>query len=360
MVIRPLGGLLGKTSMSGPVNVLIPGDQRLVSTFSNLPKTLPPLLGLVPVPIQINSIALTLNGLVNGGTAAFMTNPTSCGQAAGLAVATSYEVSNPSLAIGSFTPTDCAHVPFTPGVSFSFGSTQASTPSSLNVSVTVPGAELPRRQSHVEATTILLPQGTAINPAAFAALAQCTDSQLAVSSAAPAACPASSQVGTVTFSTPLLGNLTGQVYFAAGTTANPLRLFIQINVDGLYAKLIANNSLFGPFIASTLSNLPQVPFTTFTLSFSGGPHALLMTPPCGPSTGFGGLAPWSGNPAQTIASSVTIPQTSTGAPCPAAATAAAAARTAPGSAVRRYLRRSVSTPGRVSTMKGLAQALDLR
>ena len=51
--------------MSARVNVLIPRDGSLVSTFkSNLPKTLPPL----SVPVQIDSIALTLNGLVDGST----------------------------------------------------------------------------------------------------------------------------------------------------------------------------------------------------------------------------------------------------------------------------------------------------
>jgi hypothetical protein len=319
MVVRPLGGVLGKTTMSGPVDIRIPGDFGLVSTFDNLPRTLPPLLGTVAVPITINSISLTLNGLVNGGSAAFMTNPTSCGTALGAGLATSYESSSPSGAFSAFTPTDCAHVPFTPSVGFSFGSAQAGTPSSLTVAVNVPGNELPRRQSHLASNGVLLPQGTAINPGAFAGLVPCADAQLNVSSAAPATCPAASQVGTVTFSTPLLGDLTGQVFFGAGTTANPLRLFIQIDIKGKNAKLIANNSFFGPYIATSLSNLPQVPFTRFALTFHGGPNALVLAPPCGTHTGFASFTPWSGNPAVVQASSVTITQTSAGAPCPAAA-----------------------------------------
>jgi hypothetical protein len=123
----------------------------------------------------------------------------------------------------------------------------------------------------------------------------------------------------VTFSTPLLGAVPGQVFFGAGTAANPLRLFIQININGKNAKLIANNSFFGSFIATTLSNLPQVPFTTFALTFHGGANALVLAPPCGTDTGFGAFTPWSGNPATVLASSVTISQTSTGAPCPATA-----------------------------------------
>jgi hypothetical protein len=319
MVVRPLGGVLGKFSLSGPVEIRIPGDFGLTTTFDNLPRSLPPLLGLVPIPITIDSISLTLNGLLNGGSAAFMTNPTSCSAAYGAGIASSYESTAQSGLFTKFTPTDCANEPFNPAISFSFGSTRASTPSALTVSVTIPGGELPRRQSHLASNVVLLPLGTAINPGAFTGLVSCTDAQLDTSTAAPATCPAASQVGDVTFSTPLLGNLPGQVFFGAGTAANPLRLFIQINIKGKYAKLIANSSFFGPFIVTSLSNLPQVPFTTFALTFHGGATALVTTPPCGTSPGYGVFSPWSGNPAQTLLSGVTITQTSTGAPCPAAA-----------------------------------------
>jgi hypothetical protein len=75
------------------------------------------------------------------------------------------------------------------------------------------------------------------------------------------------------------------VFLGAGTAANPLRLFLPINIKGQYAKLVANNRFFGPFIVWSLTNLPQVPFTSFTLSFFGGSNALLMTPRCGRSPG---------------------------------------------------------------------------
>jgi hypothetical protein len=339
MVVRPLGGVLGKFSLSGPVNVLIPGDLRLVSTFSNLPKALPPVLGILPIPITLQSMSLTLNGLVSGGSAAFMTNPTSCSPAIGLGIASSYESPAQSVKLAGFTPTNCAAVPFSPGIAFSFGSPRASTPSSLTVTVTVPGAELPLRQSHVEASTVFLPLGTAINFAALPNIAACTDAQFNVGSAAPASCPAASQVGTVSFATPVLGNLTGQVFFATGTASNPLRLFIQINVAGLYEKLTAANGFYGPFIVSTLSNLPQVPFTSFALSFAGGPNALVMTPPCGTDVGVGAFTPWSGTANQVITNSVTISQTSTGAGC-----AGTASKPVPSSVLRTLARRGTRLP----------------
>ncbi len=316
MVVRPLGGVLGKTSMSGPADIRVPGDYGLTTTFDNLPRTLPPVLGLVPIPITINAISLTLNGLVNGGTAAFVTNPTSCGPAGGGGLATSYESATPSGAFTGFTPTDCANEPFDPGISFTFGTTRASTPSSLTVAVSMPGGELPRRQSHLRTNVVILPVGTTLNPGLFTGLTPCTDAQFNTASAAAAACPASSQVGTLTFSTPVLGDLPGQVYFAAATPTRPLGLFIQIQIGTKFAKLVANNSLSGPYIITTLSNLPQTPFTNFALTFHGGANALVSTPPCGATAGIGGFFPWSGNPGKFAIGPVTITQTSTGAPCP--------------------------------------------
>ncbi len=323
IVIRPLGGLLGKTSMSGPVSIRLPGDEGLVSTFTNIPNTLPSTVPLTPpVAISIQSMTLVLDGPVNGGTAAFMRNPTSCNPAYSVAVVSSYENSASNAHLAGFTPTDCAHEPFNPGLSFAFGATTASTPSSLSVSLTMPSADMPRAQSDLNANVIFLPLGTQVNFAALPNIAACTDAQLATNSAAPAACPASSQIGTLTFTTPLLGTLTGQVYFATN-----LRLFLQINIKGQYAKLIGSTTFYGPWIVSILGNLPQVPFTNFTLTFSGGPNALVDSPPCGTDPAIGALFPWSLNPDTVLVPSVTISQTSTGAPCPAAASTTQTAQT---------------------------------
>jgi hypothetical protein len=317
MVVRPVGGVLGKFALSGPADIRIPGDLGLTTTFDNLPRTLPPVLGIVGVPVTIDAISLTLNGLVNGGNAAFITNPTSCSAAIGAGVASSYESTTQSGGYTIFTPTDCAHEPFNPAISFSFGSPRASTPSSLTAVVTVPGDELPRRQSHVRTSVVALPAGTAINPGLFTGLVPCTDAQLNTASAAPATCPAASQIGDVTFSTPLLGDVPGQVFFGAGTPTNPLRLFIQVNINGRNAKLVANNALNPTFgVITTLTDLPQVPFTRFALNFRGGANAVVLTPPCGKATGVAAFLPWSGNSGLFATGDVTITQTASGAPCP--------------------------------------------
>jgi hypothetical protein len=345
MVIRPLGGILGKFALSGPATVRIPGDYGLTVTFDDLPRALPAASGLLPIPVQIQSISLTLNGLVGGGTKAFMTNPTSCGGATTTATATSYASATPSSRTSTFTPTDCPHVPFTPSLGFISGAGNAGTPEGVIVVTSVPATELPRSQSHLSSTDVYLPAGTGVNGAALAAITPCTDAQLAVTSPAPPSCPASSRVGNTVLISPLVGTVSGSVYFAQGTAAAPLRLFITAQVTATQtAKFIATNALTATgLIRTTLANLPQTPVTTFALGFPGGPTGLLNAPStCGTHAGAAVFTPWRGLPASGAFFTQAITRTATGAPCPPAATATPSS--ASGAAIPRSLRAALLAP----------------
>jgi hypothetical protein len=331
MVIRPLGGLLGKFALSGAATVRVPGDYGLTVTFDNLPRALPALSGALPIPVQIQSISLTLNGLVAGGTKAFLTNPTSCGAATTTATATSYASATPSARTSSFTPTDCAHVPFEPGVAFAANAPKAGGVESLIAATTLPATELPRSQAHIRTTDVYLPNGTGINFAAIANITPCTDAQFAVGSAAAPACPASSQVGAAVLVSPLVGTTVGKVFFAQGTATAPLRQFISAQITPTQtAKFVAVNTLRPDgFIQTTLSNLPQTPVTTFALGFPGGPNGLLTAPAqCGVHYGAGVFSGWNGGFVPRIATQ-NVTSTATGSPCPATAAAAGLAPALP-------------------------------
>ena len=229
MVIRPLGGVFGKLITSGPATVRIPGDFGLTTTFDNLPRTLPLLGGGLPVAIQIKGISLTLNGLAPGGTRAFLTNPTSCVAATTTATGTSYESSTPSVRSSAFTPSDCAHVPFNPVPIFAPSAVRASQQEGVFAGVSQPTTEFPRSQGHIRKSVVFLPQGTAVNGARLAGITPCTDAQLNVNSAAPATCPANSQVGFAYIDSPLVGPKVGPVYSGRGrrrrrcATSSPCR-----------------------------------------------------------------------------------------------------------------------------------------
>ena len=82
-------------------------------------------------------------------------------------------------------------------------------------------------------------------------------------------CPAASVVGTTSFTSPLVGTLSGTVYEGEPEPGQMLRLFVDVPGPGLRIKLIGNvdpDPSTGQ-ITSTFSNLPQLPFTAFALKF---------------------------------------------------------------------------------------------
>src|SRR5262249_50534702 len=143
-------------------------------------------------------------------------------------------------------------------------------PSGATISVNVPdGGAI--HQSHVKKAQIALPVGTSLSPGVASGLAVCSDDQFAAD-----ACPAASQIGTVTFATPLLAQpLPGKVFFAM-----PYRLFVSAAGSGVDVKLKGQVTLDQATgqITTVFDDLPQVPFTSFSLAFQGGPHAVLANP----------------------------------------------------------------------------------
>ena len=201
--------------------------------------------------LGVKALDLTLSS-------SFMTLPTSCAPA-------TTTIDADTTASASFTPTGCASVPFSPSVSASLETTQRVVPSGATVALT-----LPTGQSHVRRAEIVLPLGTTLSPGVASGLEACTDAQFG-----GAGCPAGSQVGTVSFVTPLLGTLAGKVYFGDG-----FRLYIVVEGSGVLVKLPGDVKLDPATgqITTIFDNLPQVPFTSFALTFQGGAHAVLANP----------------------------------------------------------------------------------
>lgn len=86
-------------------------------------------------------------------------------------------------------------------------------------------------------------------------------------------CPAAAKIGTASIKTPLISaGLTGRVYMVKGTT--PGLPFLSIYVDGaVQFRLDATTRFVGPafnMIETTFDNLPQTPFTDFTVAIAGG------------------------------------------------------------------------------------------
>jgi hypothetical protein len=222
--------------------------------------------------------------------------------------------------------TGCEALAFEPRITTSPDTAKGDTPAGLTVEVKPPlgGLEAPGGlgSADIENTTVALPVGLVINPGQAAGLQACGSAEAGLTTEAekakgeendrPAGCPNASKVGTVTINSPLIEanpekQFEGNVYVLQ---SNPpeLRLLVAASADGVNLKLVGETSLCESAgevlhgksceapgqIITTFRGTPQLPFTRFRLSFSGGPQAALDTPTqCGTYTASADFTPWS-------------------------------------------------------------------
>jgi hypothetical protein len=190
--------------------------------------------------------------------------------------------------------TGCEHLSFPPALTVAPDTSYADTPAGLTVDVKVPEEGLTNNEglstADIETTTVTLPEGVAINPGQAAGLAACGPEEDGLTTPAeeaageedngPAHCPSASQVGTDEIETPLLSKpLKGDVYVM---NSNPphLKLLVTASGEGVFVKLVGNVNLDEKTgqLVTTFEKTPELPFTDFKLSFSGGAQAALTTP----------------------------------------------------------------------------------
>jgi len=209
---------------------------------------------------------------------------------------------------GNDTPegfTGCEKLSVLPSFSAVPDTAFADTPAGLTSEVKVPQETLELPNGLVPATlkntSVTLPEGLVINPGQAAGLLACqeTEAEANLEGEGPQHCPNASKVGTVKIQTPLLEEelepeLEGDVYVLQ---SNPpeLRLLIAASADGIYLKLVGTvhlNKATGQ-ITTTFEETPELPFTDFKLSFSGGAQAALATPTqCGSYSTTSDFTPW--------------------------------------------------------------------
>jgi hypothetical protein len=225
--------------------------------------------------------------------------------------------------------TGCEHLNFNPAVSIAPDTSNADTPAGLTVEVKPPVGGLSDLNglstADIQNTTVTLPEGLVINPGQAAGLQACQAAQSGVGTESAASCPGASKVGTVSIKTPLLEGaaekeLEGNVYILQSNPPN-LELLVAASADGVNLKLVGHVHLdesTGRLI-STFSGTPELPFTNFKLSFSGGAQAALATPStCGAYEATSNFTPWSSPFVADVfpTSSFQITSGPGGGPCP--------------------------------------------
>jgi hypothetical protein len=274
-----------------------PSDLGLTATLEGLPRTAAaPLIG--EVPIHVDSITQTLFGYTASG-GSFFTNPTACIDAPVTVTATSYAGATGS-GTSSYRPTDCAGVPFGATLTTTADPATPDSTSAISFDVKPADADVPRATSHVRRTTVIAPPGVLLNSSLAAGLDACTDAGFQQTNTAVAAnCPASSEVGSIEFVSPILGSFPGKVYFGTQTPTDRLRLFLDVPLFGAHIKVSAtvNPDFTTGQVTTVFSDLPQIAFTDFRLTFAGGPRSALVTPTtCGENVSQAIVGPWSGGP----------------------------------------------------------------
>jgi hypothetical protein len=287
---------------------------------------------------------------VSGGAQAppFLTLPTSCTGPLQTVVEADSWAKPGSFKLGEYTFQDregnllgldgCNRLDFEPSISVAPDGRAASTPTGLTVGVHVPQTAtlnpVGLAEADVKDTTVTLPEGVALNPAAADGLEACSIEQAgfksidpqtgtALFTPAPVTCPEASKIATVEINSPLLPNpLTGAVYLAA-QNANPfgslvaMYLVAEDPISGVHIKLAGEGKLSETGqIVTTFANTPQLPFEDLHLKFFGTARAPLSSPAlCGTYTTTASISPWSGNAPASAASSFEVNTGPNGGPC---------------------------------------------
>lgn len=272
-----------------------------------------------------------------GSERPFLTMPSSCASSLQDSVAAQSWVPGAPLLEPVFstpqTLNGCNRELFEPELQVGSSSSSAYSPTELNVRLKVPQqtSEIPDgvAEADVLNTTVSLPAGLQLNPAAAGGLQACTEKDVGYEGKAGSelrfseetqgeregqeghrfGCPEASKLGTVRISTPLLEEpITGAVYQAA-QEANPfgslLALYIVAEAPkrGVRVRLAGEVKVEpGGQIVSSFNHTPQLPFEEFELKFFGGSKSPLATTGCGTYTTTSMMESWAGGQASPLSS----------------------------------------------------------
>lgn len=305
------------------------GDYGVTATTPNLPANLKPLSATVTlwgVPAdpshdgergaeEAGGCLATVGGPTGSlcpsqtQPKAFFSNPTLCGvsQSIGL-TADSWQVPGLFVPLLQSVPQQfagCDKLRFNPSFSLQPTSSERSQPSGGTFAIHIPQTERAEALAtpHLKKTVVSLSPGVVISPSAADGLQGCSDTQIGLDNAQVSACPPASKIGTVEIISPLIASpLTGSVYQGTQTPEHLLRIFIVAKGSGVLVKQAGSIDL-DPVtgqITAVVDEIPQLPFSDFTLKFKGGARAPLANPrSCGTTAASMALTSWAG---QTVSS----------------------------------------------------------
>jgi hypothetical protein len=258
IVLHPPGGILPPIILQSAVQ-LRPTDLGLDTVINNIPNTT-----VVSGDTTINSQDITLFATAPGTGQPFMRNPTYCTPATTNFSAIPY-TGSPGTGQASFTATGCAALPFDPKFSAEIGpldpganSTKAPVTTTISQGATEAG---------LKNAQVFLPQG--LGPDLALLNNNCTPADFATSS-----CPDSTKVGQAVATSPILSQpLTGPLVLVSNGSGVP---DLGLDLKGQLAIQLKGTFLTTPTNGVQFAGLPDIPISTFKLTFAGGPGGLLI------------------------------------------------------------------------------------
>jgi hypothetical protein len=245
-------------------------------------------------------------------------------------LAETHDGSSPPNALGM---TGCDGLGFDPTIVSRPTSEAAQSPTGLDFSLNVADEGLTSptgiAKSDIKKAVVTLPEGMTANPSLAEGLNVCSEEDLTretVNSEPGEGCPNESKIGTVEVETPLLEEPLKGSLFIAKPYQNPfnslLALYFVIKNPtlGIIVKQPAEvvpDPQTGRLV-TVVENIPQLPFSHFTLHFREGSRSPLVTPSgCGTYNAKAELTPWSGGSPVTTTSAFQIISGIDAGPCPA-------------------------------------------
>lgn len=250
------------------------------------------------------------------GNGAFITNATSC-PGDDTTYVTATDTAGETARKSFTTPvglTGCKNLVFGPTFALESGSSANDEPNPFTTQVSESDEPSKPAPSQVKTASITLPEGMTLNPSAAYGLEACTPAQARIHSETfGVACPAGSELGTVSLEVPTLpaGSLTGNVYLGGPETgpitgppyiiyvvANSKRYDLSVRIK---AEVLPNESTGQ--LTTVFDENPEQPFTNLAIHFNRNVLTSVANPlACGTPEGSTSFVPVSSETANKNAS----------------------------------------------------------
>ncbi len=264
----PFGEVVVIPAVAGPFNlgnVIVRGSIRIdphTAQASVISDPFPTILQ--GIPLRTRSVNVTLD------RPGFIFNPTNCDPLSVDGTITSTQ--GASAAVSShFQAANCAALPFKPTFKVATKATSSKkNGASLDVKITS-GAG----QANLGKVAVTLPKQL---PSWLPTIQQACPA--AVFNANPASCPAGSNIGIATATTPILANpVTGPVYLVSHGGAAFPDIVMVLQGEGVTVEQVGSINIKGQVTSSAFNSIPDVPLNTFELVLPQGPHPPSHKPP---------------------------------------------------------------------------------